>query len=452
MQDQHDAGKLESWGRLYVTRRCCGAATCRNYAPELLGEVPPLQERLPAGATSSDSAVLPGSYEVGAFTGVLRPLASQEDLRAARTAVAGCPFGALRLEPASRERARDLGSPWHGWPRKLEDNVWALGHPSVKNFGASAYFIERQGGGVLVDPPKPREELFRWLAEHGGVRWLFMTHRDHTHHHGEFASRFPGCQRILGAADVNLRRTKHHLATGDVEIKIGGGPEPLSLEGMRLPEDAIQSSEFAVLPQPGHTPGSLCLLYRGRFLFTGDHLSYSRRLDRIVAFRLQCWQDWERQIRSVRQLLALAESGHLTFAWILPGHGEWHRLPGDPSATATTAALRRGLEWMECQSPGHTPFFRYIPFVRSRLRPNSALAQAVRFIGGGGAGSEAWLLPRSARTTLPDYDPDKIDAALRSAYLLSTAALAATFGIVWLASHAAARFLRPSKAASRDGA
>ena len=67
--------------------------------------------------------MLPDSFEEGAFTGVLRQLRSQADLVAARTVVAGCPFGALRLQGPSRERLRELGPPWRDWPKPLEDNV-----------------------------------------------------------------------------------------------------------------------------------------------------------------------------------------------------------------------------------------------------------------------------------------------------------------------------------------
>jgi glyoxylase-like metal-dependent hydrolase (beta-lactamase superfamily II) len=88
---------------------------------------------------------------------------------------------------------------WLGWPRRIEDNVWAMGRPATKSFVALAYFVELPGGGVLVDVPEPTEELFRWLEAHGGVRWLFITHRDHAQHHAELAARFPGCVRILGA-------------------------------------------------------------------------------------------------------------------------------------------------------------------------------------------------------------------------------------------------------------
>ena len=439
MQDTVDGG---GFGRLYVTRQCCGAATCRNYAPELLGEVPAAREREHGHGEARGPSVIPGSHDPGAFTGVRRQPRSKDELAAARTAVAACPFGAMRLEGApSRVRPRELGSPWRGFPRRLEDDVWVIGHPSQKNFGATSYFIEREGGGVLIDAPKPSEALYRWLEEHGGVRWLFLTHRDHTHHHDAIAARFPGCRRVLGAADVNLRETPYNAATGDVEVKLGDGPGAMTLEGAPLSEHALASAELAVLPQPGHTPGSLCLLYRGRFLFTGDHLCYSRHLGHIVAFRLQCWEDWGRQIGSVRRLAGWAEAGHLRFSWVLPGHGEWHRFEGDGSAEATAVELRRALGWMERLPPGHMSLSRYIPFAQSRTMPRSLIARVVRAISGDGPGRDAWLLPRRTRASLPDYDARKTAAALLRVSLLGAASLAAAAaavaGAVWLGAHAA---------------
>ncbi len=439
MQADHEG---QDWGRLFVTRRCCGVGICRNVAPELLGAVVPAQE-LP-GTAPRRLTVLPDSFEEGAFTGVLRQPRSQADLVAARTAVASCPLGALRLQGPAGERLRELGPPWRDWPKRLEDNVWAVGHPSNKNFGAMAYFIERPDGGILIDPPRPSEELYRWLAEHGGVRWLFLTHRDHTHHHAEFARRFPGCQRILGAADVNRRESEHRPATDDVEFKLGDALAPLSLTGEPLPEAALAERELVVLPQPGHTPGSLCLLYRGRFLFSGDHLGYARPLGHPVAPRLQCWEDWERQSRSVRYLAALAAAGHLRFSWLLPGHGEWHRFPGDPSAAATADVLSQALSWMERQPPGHVPLVRWVLFAQSRMQPRRALSQVVRLLGGKGSGSDAWILPKSVRHLIPDYDPAQAAATARRRALLGAAALGAV-GLAWLGARAVrARLVRVS--------
>jgi hypothetical protein len=184
-----------------------------------------------------------------------------------------------------------------------------------------------------------------------------------------------------------------------------------------------------LLPQPGHTPGSLCLLYRGRFLFTGDHLSYSRFLGQLVAHRLQCWEDWERQTRSVRYLLAAAEAGWLRFAWVLPGHGEWARLPGEGSAAETAAELRRVITSMEQKPKGHTPLGRWIMYVQSRMAPEKPLGRAMRAVGGG---SDAWVLPRGSRSSLTDFDPDETGAALRRLYLLGAAALLAAAGTAWL--------------------
>ncbi|WP_373372067.1 MBL fold metallo-hydrolase [Nannocystis bainbridge] len=373
--------------------------------------------------------MLPGSYEDGAFTGVLRQPHSEEDLIAARTAVAACPVGAIKLlRGASRVRRGALGSPWRGYPRPIEDNVWIVGPPSMKNIGATTYFIERDGGGVLIDPPRPSEALFRWLADHGGVRWLFLTHRDHAHHHAEIAARFPDCRRLIGAADVNLRENSFLATTGDVEIKLGSELRPCTLEGQPLSEAEARQAELVVLPQPGHTAGSICLLYRGRFLFTGDHLAWSRVLGHIVAFRVQCWEDWERQTHSVRYLAAAAEAGWLRFTWILPGHGEWQRLPSDGSAAETAAALRRTVEWMERQPKGHMRAIHWTPFIMARLKPKSALGRLVRAIG---RGSDLWVLPRDVWSSLPAHDRRRLEAAVRRLRVLGTVVLAIAALIVW---------------------
>jgi glyoxylase-like metal-dependent hydrolase (beta-lactamase superfamily II)/ferredoxin len=441
----HDHDHDHGWGQIHVSRKCCGAGTCRNFAPDLLGELPLAQDRSTGGSggdNGGDShrgpSVLPGAHEEGAFTGVLRQPQSREELLAARTAAAACPFGAIRVEqPRPRVRPGELGSPWRAFPRHLEDNVWALGSSSTKTIGALSYFIEREGGGVLIDTPKPSEALYRWLEQHGGVRWLFLTHRDHTYHHAEFAARFPGCLRVLGAADVDARGSEYSAATGDVEVKLSDGLAPLTLEGAPLAEEALADAELAVITQPGHTPGSACLLYRGRFLFTGDHLFYSRRRGHIVGSRLQCWEDWGRQTRSVRYLAALAEAGRLRFSWILPGHGEWHRFEGDANAAATARELQRALAWMEKLPPGHVPLARYIPFSQGRTSPRSAIGRVVRAIGGEGGGSDAWLLPPGAYSSLPDYDPGKTRAAALRVVVGSAAAIGAAAGAVWLAARAA---------------
>jgi len=78
---------------------------------------------------------------------------------------------------------------------------------------------------------------------------------------------------------------------------------------------------FLAIPTPGHTRGHCALLYNDEFLFTGDHLWWSRVYHRLNASRDVCWYSWREQVES----LALLE--RYSFEWVLPGHGERAHLP-----------------------------------------------------------------------------------------------------------------------------
>ncbi|MBW3600944.1 MAG: MBL fold metallo-hydrolase, partial [Planctomycetes bacterium] len=80
---------------------------------------------------------------------------------------------------------------------------------------------------------------------------------------------------------------------------------------------------FLAIPTPGHTAGHCVLLVGGRFLFTGDHLSWNRHRRRLSASRSHCWHSWPQQVESLRRL-----TNH-RFSWILPGHGQRVHLPAE---------------------------------------------------------------------------------------------------------------------------
>ncbi|HEV8539415.1 MAG TPA: MBL fold metallo-hydrolase, partial [Bacteroidota bacterium] len=79
--------------------------------------------------------------------------------------------------------------------------------------------------------------------------------------------------------------------------------------------------DFPIIPTFGHTKGHCALLYRNHFLFTGDHLWWSRAKGALNASEDVCWYSWPQQIASVRTLM------QFTFSWVLPGHGERIKLP-----------------------------------------------------------------------------------------------------------------------------
>jgi glyoxylase-like metal-dependent hydrolase (beta-lactamase superfamily II) len=133
------------------------------------------------------------------------------------------------------------------------------------------------------------------------VRWMFLTHRDDVADHRKLRERF-GCERILHRDDVVA-------GTREVEIKLDG-EAPVAFD-----------DEVSFIPVPGHTPGSTCLLYRERFLFSGDHAWSDAKGERVAASRGVCWYDWDRQIASMERL---ADYG---FEWLLPGHGMRCHLP-----------------------------------------------------------------------------------------------------------------------------
>lgn len=125
---------------------------------------------------------------------------------------------------------------------------------------------------------------------------------------------FPLCRLLpCSKCEVQLEGDGPWQLTADGSVQAvspagsgsGGGPESGSTE-----EDVL------LLATPGHTSGCLSLLYRpGRALFTGDHLAWSHRLQRLTIFRAYNWHSVEQQLDSVAKLR------DLDFEHILPGHG-----------------------------------------------------------------------------------------------------------------------------------
>src|SRR5262249_26040916 len=89
------------------------------------------------------------------------------------------------------------------------------------------------------------------------------------------------------------------------------------------------------IPTPGHTRGHQVLLYRGRALFTGDHLAWSPHRQTLTAFRDACWYSWSEQTASMERLLAHR------FDWVLPGHGRIHHASADEMHAHLEACIRR---------------------------------------------------------------------------------------------------------------
>ena len=81
----------------------------------------------------------------------------------------------------------------------------------------------------------------------------------------------------------------------------------------------------------------MVLLYRDKYLFTGDHLAWSPVRQTLTAFRSVCWYSWPEQTRSMEKLLAYS------FEWVLPGHGRIHH----DTVQTMRRHLQQCVEWMK---------------------------------------------------------------------------------------------------------
>ncbi len=229
-------------------------------------------------------------------------------------ALVACPTGSIGAAKGHNAR---IGI--DAFPTPVAENVYFCGYTSEASFGAWSYLIVRsaaEGGNVLVDSPRFSAPLVKKIAALGGIRTIFLTHRDDVADHTAFAKKF-GATRIMHAADGAARYGVEHILEGEQDIHL--------------------DEELVAIPTPGHTRGHTVLLYKNKYLFTGDHLAWSPDKQTLTAFRSVAWYSWPEQTRSMRKLLKYG------FEWVLPGHGRIHHAPRE----SMRAHLDRCIQWME---------------------------------------------------------------------------------------------------------
>jgi glyoxylase-like metal-dependent hydrolase (beta-lactamase superfamily II)/ferredoxin len=260
-------------GDFFVDSTCIDCDQCREIAPATFGD--------------GDGTAR-----------VYRQPLSASDVRQALSALLTCPVGAI-----GTQQRHDIQPALDRLPILIEDNVYFCGFASSRSFGGSSYLIVRPEGNVLVDSPRFAGRLVRRLEQMGGVRQMFLSHIDDIADHAKFQKHF-GCERIIHRSEVRP-------SISAIETQISGvDPIPLA-------------TDLLAIPTPGHTRGHTVLLYRDKFLFTGDHLWWSPERERLSASKSYCWYSWDDQIESMERLL------NYRFEWVLPGHGWRHHASAD---------------------------------------------------------------------------------------------------------------------------
>lgn len=180
-------------------------------------------------------------------------------------------------------------------PQVVLPDIFAF-PPNRDTLGATAYLILEKDHNILIDAPAWNETNQGFIQEHGGIKWLYLTHRG-----------------AIGQALTIQKATGCTILIQEQEAYL-------------LPEATVTSFADAVqltphcqgLWTPGHSPGSSCLYYarHGGVLFTGRHL-LPDQLGHPVPLRTAKTFHWQRQLKSLHLLQQRFTSANL--AYILPG-------------------------------------------------------------------------------------------------------------------------------------
>ena len=266
MADRNKRLDSNASGNFYVDATCINCDTCRQLAPLSF-------------------------EEIGDYSAVSNQPADEQQTHQAYQALLACPVGSIGTEHGDKSQ---LQTAMASFPIHLEGGVSYCGFNSEKSFGANSFFVEHPDGNWLIDSPRYIKHLVEVFEQRGGIAHIFLTHKDDVADADKYATHF-GAKRIIHRADADVAPNAERIIDGEGMVQVG--------------------SEFRIIPVPGHTAGSIALLYRERFLFTGDHLWWNPHTKSLEAPTRLVWRKWT-MLDSLRKLIGYH------FEWVLAGHGD----------------------------------------------------------------------------------------------------------------------------------
>lgn len=272
-------------GNFYVDATCINCDTCRQLAPATF-------------------------EEVGDFSAVTSQPTDGGAVHQAYQALLACPVGSIGTEQSEPVRMQEAMA---SFPLHLEDGVYYCGFNSEKSFGANSFFLEHPDGNWLIDSPRYLKHLVEAFEQKGGLSYIFLTHKDDVAEVEKYAAHF-GAKRIIHRADLEAAPGAEWIIE-DVD------------SSQVLPQ-------FQIIPVPGHTAGSMALLYKNRFLFTGDHLWWDSKQQMLRAPSQLVWRK-RVLLDSLQKLL------DYRFEWVLAGHGDRVRLSAEAMQSQLQTLIER---------------------------------------------------------------------------------------------------------------
>ncbi len=251
-------------GNYFVDSTCIDCSACRRFAPSTFGD--------------GDE-----------FAFVKEQPETKIEIHTANQALLSCPTASIGTVDKI-----DLNSAKDSFPMELVPGIYINGFNKKDSYGADSYFIQSDSGNWMIDSPRFIQHLVQKIEQLGGLDYIFLTHRDDVADAHLFAKHFQA-KRIIHQLDSSAQKDAEIILQGEEDLSIGPG---------------------RIIFTPGHTAGHQVLLWNERYLFTGDHFAWLRRLKRWGSFSDACWDSWEKQIGSVKKLKMLKN-----VEWVFPGHG-----------------------------------------------------------------------------------------------------------------------------------
>lgn len=273
-------------GDFFVDTSCISCGNCRDLAPTVFDKV-------------------------GPYYAVVKQPQNPLEIKETLEALVCCPKGSI-----GAHEKHDLKAVIDSFPEHVGDNVFYLGFNSPASAGGKSYFVVSEKGNWLIDSPKFTPRLCRWMEENGGVKYIFLTHRDDVAEAHRFAAKF-GAKRIIHRAELESQPA--------AEVIIDG------IEAQEFDQD------FTVIPQPGHTEGHCMLLYKSCYLFSGDVFTSRQRFgDGLEVWDpFYCWWSWQ------ELTISLIRLKQYSFKTVLPAHGRRFNAETEEMQRCLSVAIKR---------------------------------------------------------------------------------------------------------------
>jgi len=262
-------------GLLYVNDRCINCAACSHFAP----------------------TVFERNTDIHKHVVYHQPIFGQKEVAEARAALAACPVAAIRIEidihGEGQRQLKDSLSIQHDRPfpqvmypmqskdgEMIDMGVYYLGHHNDATFGAIPYLVMGKSPvgkdvSIMVDVPRFNPSSVRAVRSlvASGPDYMFLTHVDDTADHNKWKEEFPALKRIFHSGDLGVHNWIGDLTLENVEVllqkeiesTLDSGLAIWDIDGNPLPAnkiDDVERGDFLILHTPGHSPGSICLLFR----------------------------------------------------------------------------------------------------------------------------------------------------------------------------------------------